>query len=120
MGTAIITLRIVGGQSLFDTVRLRARDGRSVTLRGTMVKMLLTILLLSAPTRPSRANDAVPHAVAVAVARAEIMSGVRIEQQVAPVDAEPRDRKTRLPKPRERPCPDVGKTPCRLFVTDMP
>jgi hypothetical protein len=88
--------------------------------RGIVVSMWLTIFVLTTLTGPLHANEAAPRAVAVAVARAQIISGVRIAQDRALADSEPRHRKSRSPKPRERPCPDANITPCQLFVTDMP
>lgn len=112
--------RIVRGQSLNDTISVLAKAGAQRLARRIMINMLLTIFMLTALTGPSRANEAAPHVTAVAVARAQIMSGVRIAQQLDSADAEPRNRKTRPPKPRERPCPEANIKPCRLFVTDMP
>jgi hypothetical protein len=120
MGFPHHPLRIVKGQSLIDTKSADTGDGGQCAGRRMMVKMLLTIFMLTGLTGPSRANDTAPHAVAVAVARAQIMSGVRISHQFDHADAEPRNRKSRPPKPRERPCPEANITPCRLFVTDMP
>lgn len=62
-----------------------------------------------------RAHDGQPHVVAVAVARATIVSGVR-----AGPPPERRDRVERVEaKSRERPCPESTKAPCRLIVTDL-
>jgi hypothetical protein len=67
-----------------------------------------------------RAEQATPRVTAVAVARAQIVSGVRISREQIDVDQDTATRKTRLPKPRERPCPEAHEHPCRLIVVDMP
>ena len=85
-----------------------------------MMIMLLSIFILGVLNGPSHANDVAPRAVAVAVARAEIISGVRISQEIELADADPRTRKSRPRRPRERPCPETNIASCRLFVTDMP
>jgi hypothetical protein len=83
--------------------------------------MSFTILLaLVAFPASVRAEDAVSHVTAVAVARAQIVSGVRISREQVALDQDTAVRKTRLPKPRERPCPEADEHPCRLIVVDMP
>jgi len=64
------------------------------------------------------ATDSPPRATVVVAARATIVSGVRIAQdgQRSATDAEP----LRLPRPRERPCPEPAQAQCRLIVTDLP
>ena len=86
-----------------------------------MVKMSFTILIaLVALPGSGRPETAAPRVTAVGVARARIVSGVRISREHVIVDADTPMRATRLPKPRERPCPDADTQPCRLIVVDMP
>jgi hypothetical protein len=85
-----------------------------------MVIMLFTMILAGALVGSVRADERNPRATAVAVARAEIVSGVRITREMTIPDDERRVRNNRLPKPRERPCPESDDHPCRLFVVDMP
>jgi hypothetical protein len=86
-----------------------------------MVTMLVTMIMAGALVGSVRADEMNPRATAVAVARAEIVSGVRImrEEMMRP-DDETRSRTNRLPKPRERPCPDSEEQACRMIVVDIP
>jgi hypothetical protein len=65
-----------------------------------------------------RSDPATPHVTAVAVARAQILSGVRAGPEPQATDKKRENRET--PRPRERPCPEAEATPCRLMVIDMP
>jgi hypothetical protein len=65
-----------------------------------------------------RSDPATPHVTTVAVARAQILSGVRAGPVPQTTDKKREDRET--PRPRERPCPEAEATPCRLMVIDMP
>jgi hypothetical protein len=113
--------RIVGGQSLNDTANSADADSAGMTMRVIMVSMMLTMLAVLAVIGGSvRADDTVPHNAAVAVARAEIISGLRVGPPLQPADPKREARETPLPKPRERPCPEREGTPCRLMIVDMP
>jgi hypothetical protein len=86
-----------------------------------MLIMLVTIGLALTIVQPSvRAADQGPHVTAVATARAQILSGVRVGP--APPDADTKAERREPPprRPRERPCPEAEATPCRLMVIDMP
>jgi hypothetical protein len=86
-----------------------------------MVSMLVTMIMAGALVGSVRADEVNPRATAVAVARAEIVSGVRITREMLMrPDDETRSRSNRLPKPRERPCPDNEERPCRMVVVDIP
>lgn len=80
----------------------------------------IIILALIVAGGPVRADDSASHVTAVAVAKAQIVSGIRITRDHLQTDIEMPTRNARLPKPRERPCPEVDEHPCRLFVVDMP
>ncbi len=111
--------RIVEGQSLNGPYSGAKRHGAPRRAGRKMVYMASTSLLAVATLILSgsvRANDDAPHVAAVAVARAQILSGVRIAQDGRP--AEPQT--PTAPKPRERPCPDDADTRCRMIVVDMP
>lgn len=83
--------------------------------------MTVTIALALALLPGSvRADPASPHVTAVAVARAQILSGVRIEQAPQAAVSKRERREAPLPRPRERPCPEREATPCRLMILDMP
>lgn len=86
-----------------------------------MVTMAATTLFAFAVlTFPGSAlgRDNVPHAVAVATARATIVTGVRITPDTILND--PRLRIRPEQRPREIPCPERRDTPCRLIIVDMP
>lgn len=86
-----------------------------------MVTMLFTILVAFALFPGSgRAETVAPRVTAVVTAQARIVSGVRIANERVIIDSDTASRTTRLPKPRERPCPDPDTHPCRLIVVDMP
>lgn len=86
-----------------------------------MVSMtLITLAALVLVPGSARSDPAVPRATAVVVARAQIVAGVRISSDQIEKDKGELSRATRLPKPRERPCPDTDTPPCRLIVVDMP
>jgi hypothetical protein len=86
-----------------------------------MVIMLVTMITAGALVGSVRADEVHPRVIAVAVARAEIVSGVRIlREEMMRSDDETRPRSNRLPKPRERPCPDTDEHPCRMVVVDIP
>jgi hypothetical protein len=85
-----------------------------------MVSMLVTMIMVGALVGSVRADEVNPRATAVAVARAEIVSGVRITREMLIPDDETRSRNNRLPKPRERPCPDGEEHGCRMVVVDIP
>jgi hypothetical protein len=85
-----------------------------------MVIMLFTMILAGAFVGSVRADESNPRVAAVAVSRAEIVSGVRITREMLFADDEQRSRNNRLPKPRERPCPDSNEHPCRMVVVDLP
>jgi hypothetical protein len=81
--------------------------------------MMVTIVFgLTLLAGSARADPASPHVTTVAVARAQILSGVRIQQASQGADTKQERRET--PRPRERPCPEAEATPCRLMVIDMP
>jgi hypothetical protein len=82
-------------------------------MASTSLIALATMLL----TGSAGANDAAPRVTAVATARATIVAGIRIGPP-AKDDRAPEQQP--LTKPRERPCPEAGQTPCRLIVTDLP
>jgi hypothetical protein len=82
--------------------------------------MLTMLIALTLFARPVRADGAIPHVATVAVARAQIISGVRVEQVPERINRERQVRETPLPRPRERPCPEREATPCRLMIIDMP
>lgn len=95
------------------------RGGR--TRRGAfIVAMIVTIVMAAALAGNVRADEASPRVTAVAVARAEIMSGARITREMLISDSDMPSRGNRLPKPRERPCPDTDERPCRMVVVDIP
>jgi hypothetical protein len=85
-----------------------------------MVAMLFTMIMAGALVGNVRADEVNPRVAAVAVARAEIVSGVRITREMLIRDDEAPSRGNRLPKPRERPCPDTHEQPCRMVVVDIP
>lgn len=83
--------------------------------------MMITMIMAGALVGRVRAEEQRPRVTAVAVARAEIVSGIRITRDmIIPDNDERRSRNGRLPKPRERPCPDSDENPCRMLVVDMP
>lgn len=86
-----------------------------------MVSMMFTILsaLVILPGS-GRTETTTPRVTAVVTARAQIVSGVRLSRERVIVDTDTPSRTTRLPKPRERPCPDADAPPCRMIVVDMP
>ena len=113
--------RIVKGQSPNDTPKACKGYGIARRTGAFMVSMSLAIIIALIVTGElARANDGAAHVTAVAVARAQIMSGIRIDHEHLLADNEQPSRNTRLPKPRERPCPEADTHPCRLIVVDMP
>jgi hypothetical protein len=80
----------------------------------------VTIILASIALAGSvRADSPASHATAVVVARAQIMSGIRVGSEPPPSGAK-RDRsEAPPPRPREKPCPEQEATPCRMLVVDM-
>ena len=113
--------RIVKGQSPNDTAKARKGYGIARRTGAFMVSMSLAIIIALIVTgQPVRANDDAGHVTAVAVAKAQIMSGIRIDRDHLLADNEQPSRNSRLPKPRERPCPEADPHPCRLIVVDMP
>ena len=114
-------VRVAMGQSPDDTAIVRFMRSAPRRLRAFMVSMKFTIIVgLAMMPNPMRADDAMPHVTAVAVAKAQIMSGIRIDRDYLQADNERPLRGNRLPKPRERPCPEADTHPCRLIVVDMP
>jgi hypothetical protein len=86
-----------------------------------MVSIMFTIILASILVSDNaHSEEDSTRITAVAVARAQIVSGVRLSREQVAVDDETPPRVTRLPKPRERPCPEPSEQPCRLIVVDMP
>ncbi len=85
-----------------------------------MVTMLFTMIMAGALVGNGRADEVNPRVAAVAVARAQIVSGVRITREMLIRDDEAPSRGNRLPKPRERPCPDTHEQPCLMVVVDIP
>ena len=86
-----------------------------------MVSMMFTILaMLVLLPDAGRTESSMPRVTAEVLARARIVAGVRIAREQVIVDSDTPSRATRLPKPRERPCPDTDAHPCRLIVVDMP
>jgi hypothetical protein len=83
-------------------------------MASTSLIALAAMLMLGS----AKANDAHQHVVAVATARATIVSGVRSGVPTEPVATEQRDRRDM--KPHERTCPESAQTPCRLIVIDQP
>ena len=77
--------------------------------------MLTIALLVLAKTTPEVAAGQAP--VAIVVARATIMSGVRIDGESM---VRAMDRRSPMPKPREVACPSDTGVPCRLITVDMP
>ena len=121
MSTRPPRVRIAMGQSLGDTRVVRPGRSAPRRLRAFMVSMKFTIIVgLAMIPNPMRADDATPNVTAVAVAKAQIMSGIRIDRDYLQADNERSSRGNRLPKPRERPCPEADTHPCRLIVVDMP
>ena len=113
--------RIVKGQSPNDTPKACKGYGIARRTGAFMVSMSLAIIIaLIVAGGPVRANDGAAHVTAVAVAKAQIISGIRIDRDYLQADNERSSRNTRLPKPRERPCPEADTHPCRLIVVDMP
>lgn len=113
--------RIAAGQSPNETSVAFQNGSATQKTSALIVSMSFTIIVAAALLPGSvRAQDAVPHVTAVAVARAQVVSGVRISREQMELDQESAARKTRLPKPRERPCPETDEHPCRLIVVDMP
>ena len=73
--------RIVKGQSPNDTAKARKGYGIARRTGAFIVSMSLPIIIaLVVAGGPVRANDGAAHVTAVAVARAQIMSGIRIDQ----------------------------------------
>lgn len=121
MSTLFSPRRITVGQSPNDTESARFKGSISRKRRAFMVSMsFIIILALAVLPATARADDAAPHVTAVAVARARIVSGVRISHEQLALDQDVRSRNMRLPKPRERACPEADEHPCRLIVVDMP
>ena len=81
------------------------------------VTIILALALLAGSVH---ADPATPHVTAVVVARAQIMESVRVGQAALTADAKHERGASPLPRPRERPCPEVEAMPCRLMVIDMP
>lgn len=121
MGSLRPSRRIAAGQSPNETDVAFQNGSAAPRTSAFMVSMSLTIIFAAALLAGTvRAEDSVPHVAAVAVARAQIVSGVRISREQVELDQDTAARKTRLPKPRERPCPEADEHPCQLFVVDMP
>ncbi len=86
-----------------------------------MVSMMFTILVaLVVLPHSGRTESTASHVTAVVTARARIVSGVRMTRDHVIVENDTPSRTTRLPKPRERPCPEADSDLCRLIVVDMP
>ncbi len=82
--------------------------------------MLVTIALaLIVIPGQMRADPVTPHVVAIAQARAQILSSVRVGPAPQPENSKRDTRDKQAPRPRERPCPEQEATPCRLLVIDM-
>lgn len=121
MGNKVSLHRIAAGQSPNDTSRARFKGSISRKFRAFMVTMSFTVILaLALLPETVGADNAAPHVTAVAVARATIVSGVRISREQLALDEDSSSRNPRLPKPRERPCPEADERPCREIVVDMP
>jgi hypothetical protein len=125
MSISSVPGRIDAGQSSNGTVPDSFEDGIRRDISAFMVSMMFIIgLALTVLPGSVRAEESASHVTAVAVARAQIVTGVRISREDVAIDHETqpssRSRAIRLPKPRERPCPEPDTPPCRLIVVDMP
>lgn len=85
-----------------------------LNMASTSLLALATMLL----TGSVWADDGAARIAAVATTRATIIAGVRIAQPDRRLDAMPLE--IGAAPPRERPCPERDRTPCRLIVTDIP
>lgn len=112
--------RITKGQSPDGTDARAAHAGWWRWHRAFMVTMLVTMFLTAALIGSVRADEPVARATAELVARAQIVSGVRVMREELFSDHETPSRRERLPKPRERPCPETDPQPCRMIVVDLP
>ena len=113
--------RIAVGQSRDDTRPLSTKAGMKSQSSVFMVNMMFAfVMVLALLHQSTRAESAAPRVTAVATTRAQIMAGVRISGEQSDRNDDVPSRLTRLPKPRERPCPDTDAQPCRLIVVDMP
>lgn len=114
-------LRIVVRQSPNETQRCEQATSAFREISAFVVSMTLTVLAAAAllPGTPHAARPE-QRATAVVVARVQIVSGVRVSRERLAFDQDAVSRTIRLPKPRERPCPDTDTPPCRLIVVDMP
>lgn len=97
-------------------VEVARRTPPSALSIGVMTSRLVPILVALGLTASAHADAVDGRSIAIAVARAQIVSGVRIGQDRAPSE-ERSDGETRL---RERPCPERDQAPCRLLVVDIP
>lgn len=121
MGRPSSLHRIAAGQSPNETGTRRKRAGKAPQSGAFMVSVMFTIILATILAGDAaRSEEGSTRVTAVAVARAQIVSGVRLSREQVAVDDETPSRVTRLPKPRERPCPEPSEPPCRLIVVDMP
>ena len=112
--------RFVEGQSPDETLFYLVVHGVLPADRGIMVTMrLIMSFTLVALTAPAVAQERGPHAVVV-VARAQIISGVRISPAQYPDNGSPHERQNGRPLARERSCPENEQGPCRLLIVDMP
>jgi hypothetical protein len=85
-----------------------------------MVAMMVSMILAGALVGSVRADETSARATAIAVARAEIVSGLRITREMLALDDGKPRRANRFPKPRERPCHESDPHPCRMIVVDLP
>lgn len=112
--------RFVQGQSPDETAFCHVVHGVIRADRGIMVSMRFIISsALVALSAPAVAQERGPHAVVV-VARAQIISGVRISPAQYPDNGSPQERQNGRPLARERSCPENEQGPCRLLIVDMP
>lgn len=108
------------GQSPNGTDDEPKHSGGRLRRAAFMVTMMVAMIMAAALVGNVRADEVNPRMAAVAVARAEIVSGVRITREMLISDSNMPSRSNRLPKPRERPCPDTDERPCRMVVVDIP
>lgn len=112
--------RITKGQSPDGTDARTADGGTRRRHRAFMVTMLVTMFVTAALIGSVRADEPVARATTELVARAQIVSGVRVTREELVSDHDTPSRRERLPKPRERPCPETDPQPCRMMVVDLP
>lgn len=112
--------RVATAQSRHETVVGRTRAGRAARRRAIILTVSVIIVSVAVLIASVRADEASPRVTAVATARAQIMSGVRIGSDQPVRDDHAPSRTMRQPRPRERPCPETDDHHCRLIVVDMP